>query len=206
MSDLYDRIDEIQGMVRILTSDVDYLRPKLGERSIQVQLSEAEEANRRFYVRAIFSLIEAVVEQHKRLLLDLAKRNIIILTSSVIGALSERAYVVNQNGTVGERKQYLQLKRKLRAVYRAAGEAFNQPLDTDFGDQGWQAFCEALDIRDRLTHPKTFDDCHVDEEALNTVDSGHTWFRNLNNEFVKVARKHRENNSWENTQSVDTRQ
>jgi hypothetical protein len=161
MGDLYNRIEEIQGMVRILTSDVDYLRSSLGERSIQVDLSEIEEANRRFYVRAIFSLIEEVVEQHKRLLLDLAEQNIITLSPGVNEALSERAYVVNQNGTVREREQYLQLERKLRAVYRAAGEAFHQSLDTDFGGQGWQTFRKALDIRDRLTHPKTFDNCHV---------------------------------------------
>jgi hypothetical protein len=41
------------------------------------------------------------------------------------------------------------------------GEAFHQSLDTDFGGQGWQTFRKALDIRDRLTHPETFDNCHV---------------------------------------------
>jgi hypothetical protein len=196
MSDLYDRIEEIQDMVRILTSDVDCLKPKLGERNISAELSKNEEANRRFYVRAVFSLIEAVVEQHKRLLLDLAKRKEVTLQKSVVEALSERSYFVKQNGKVGKRKQYLQLKLKLRAVYSAAGDVFNQTLSADYGDQGWQAFCGAIDIRDRLTHPKTFEDCHVGEEELETVDRGHKWFRDLNNEFVKVASKHRDNHKW----------
>lgn len=196
MSSLYNRIEEIQEMVKILTSDVEYLRPRLGERSIQVALSDSEESNRRFYIRAIFSLIEAVVEQHKRLLLDLADQNIISLGPVVIEALSERAYVIKRNGTVGDRKQYLQLERKLRAVYHAAGTAFGQTLSVNFGDQGWQSFGEALDICDRLTHPRIFDDCHVDEDALETVDQGHEWFRNLNNEFVRVASAHREDHNW----------
>ncbi len=196
MSSLYNRIEEIQEMVKILTSDVEYLRPRLGERSIQVALSDSEESNRRFYIRAIFSLIEAVVEQHKRLLLDLADQNMISLGPGVIEALSERAHVIKRNGTVGDRKQYLQLKRKLRAVYHVAGTAFGQTLSVNFGDQGWQSFGEALDIRDRLTHPKTFEDCHVDEDALETVDQGHEWFRNLNNEFVRVASAHREDHNW----------
>lgn len=183
-------------MVRVLTSDVEYLRPNLGERSIQIATSEAEEANRRFYVKAVFSLVEAVVEQHKRLLLDLAERNMVVLGSGVREVLSERVYVVNGNGSVREREQYLQLERKLRAVYRAAGKAFGQPFATTFGDQGWQSFREALDVRDRLTHPKTFEDCDVDEVALETVDQGHAWFRGLNNEFVRVARAHREDHHW----------
>ena len=78
----------------------------------------------------------------------------------------------------------------------AAGEVFGQPLAITFGDQGWQSFRQALDVRDRLTHPKTFEDCHVDEVALNTVEQGHTWFWGMNNEFVRVARAHREKHHW----------
>ncbi len=196
MSDLYNRIEEIQGMVRVLTADVDFLRPLLGERSIQAAVTEVKAANRRFYVRAVFSLIEAVVEQHKRLLLDLVVREMINLPPGVKEALAEKAYFVKENGTVGEREQYLQLERKLRAVYQAAAEAFEQPLQTTFGDHGWQSFQAALDIRDRLTHPKTFEDCDVDEGDLETVDQGHTWFRELNNEFVRAARAHRGNHHW----------
>jgi hypothetical protein len=181
VSDLYDRLEEIQGMVRILTSDVELLKPNLGDLSGQAVLREAEAANRRSYVRAVFSLIEAVIEQHKRLLLDLVARRIVELEQGVGEALSERTYFVRDNGTVGEREQYLQFERKLRAVYRVAGDAFGQSLSVTFGDQGWQSFRTALAVRDRLTHPKTYDDCIVDENALDAVDRGHKWFRDLNN-------------------------
>lgn len=59
MSSLYNRIEEIQEMVKILTSDVEYLRPRLGERSIQVALSDSEESNRRFYIRPKLSGFKA---------------------------------------------------------------------------------------------------------------------------------------------------
>lgn len=196
MSDLYNRIEEIQGMVRVLTSDMELLKSKLGDLSGQSALTESEAANRRFYVRAVFSLIEAIVEQHKRLLLDLVARGSITLGQGVQEALSEKVYVVKDNGTVGDREQYLQLQRKLRAVYRAAGEAFGQQLNVTFGDQGWESFCNALDIRDRLTHPKILSDCDVEGDDISTVSRGHDWFRGLNNEFVRVARLHRESGGW----------
>ena len=193
MADLYERLDEIQGMTRVLAGDVERLRPLVGE---DVAISDGEEANRRFYVRAVFALVEAVVEQHKRLLLDLAERGAIALATGVRQALSEQVPLVKDNGTVMYREQYLQLERKLRVVYRAAGEALGQPLAVSFGNAGWQSFRAALEVRDRITHPKTYEDCHVDGDALDTVNRGHDWFRALNDEFIRCAREHRQAHHW----------
>ncbi|HVN83008.1 MAG TPA: hypothetical protein VMW38_28760, partial [Terriglobia bacterium] len=78
-----------------------------------------------------------------------------------------------------------------------AGDVFGHSLDDNFRDQGWQSFQAALDVRDGLTHPKTFEDCHVDDDALETVDQGHAWFKDLHNEFVRVAHLHRNReHSW----------
>src|SRR5579864_8322422 len=126
MADLYNRLEEIQGMTRILSRDVELLQLHLGERVISAGVTNLEEANRRFYVRAVFALIEAVVEQHKRLLLDLAERGAIMLAPGVREVLSERIYVIKDNGDIADRGQYLQLQRKLRALYRAAGESLGQ--------------------------------------------------------------------------------
>jgi hypothetical protein len=40
MGDLYDQLEEPQGMTHTLDSDVDYLRPKLGPKNIQQELSD----------------------------------------------------------------------------------------------------------------------------------------------------------------------
>ena len=71
MSDLYERLEEIQEMTRMLEGDVALLQKMLGERSPTVEVTDSQYANRRSYVRATFALIEAVVEQHKQLLLAL---------------------------------------------------------------------------------------------------------------------------------------
>ena len=196
MSDLYDQIEELQGMARVLTDDVERLRPQLGSRDIQVAVTDNEEMARRLYVRSIFALIEALVEQHKRLLLKLADSRVITLMPGVQEALSERVYAVKDNGAVAGREQHLQLLRKLRAVYRAAGEGFGDPLAVQFGGAGWKAFQDATTMRDRLTHPKTFQDCQVSGVDLNTVDAAETWYRSLSNEWVRVARVHRAVHKW----------
>lgn len=196
MADLYNQLEELQGMARVLEADVERLRPRLGARNMQAAVIEEEEMSRRLYVRAVFALIEALVEQHKRLLLHLTSTNIIALPAGTAEALSERAFLVNDNGAVAEREQFLNLARKLRAVYRAAGEGFGEVLPNDFGGQGWASFREAIRVRDRLTHPRTFQDCHVDEDDLLQVDQAEAWYRLLNTEFVRVARAHRLAHPW----------
>lgn len=196
MSDLYDQLVELQDMARVLARDVESLRPRLGPRDIQAAVSPEEAAARRFYVRAVFSLFEALVEQHKRLLLHLAGNNVLALAPGISEALSERVYTVKDNGTVSEREQFLQFQRKLRAVYRSAGDAFGEPLAITFADQEWQCFQAAVAVRDRLTHPKTFEDCQVDDEALAIVDRAEAWYRTLNHEFVRLARAHRLQHRW----------
>ena len=196
MADLYDRLEEIQGMTRILGEDVTYLRPLLGELNIQVAPSTADESNRRSYVRAIFALIEAVVEQHKRLLLDLAERGSVSIAPAERLALSERTYVVKDNGAVVEKDQFLSFARKIKLVYRTAAVAFNQTLRVQVGGHHWDAFLKATQIRDRITHPKTFHECHPDEDDIAEVETSHDWFRTLSNEFVRVAREHRQAHQW----------
>src|SRR5262245_58032716 len=110
MSDLYDRLEEIQGMARTLIGDLKQLSQLLGDRSIQADVTDEQSANRRFYVRAVFALIEALVEQHKKLLLDLADRKVITLDHGVSMAFSEKIYVVRDNGAVSEREQYIQMQ------------------------------------------------------------------------------------------------
>lgn len=196
MADLYSRLEEIQGMTRTLIEDVESLLPDLGSRSISDEITDQEKINRRFYVRAIFALIEAVVEQHKQLLLELYKNNFIELKIGFKEALSEQDYFVSDNGNVVIREQYLQLKRKLRLVYKSAEDAFGIKLQIDYGGKGWETFQSALVIRNRTTHPKRYMDCEIDENALEIVESAQEWFREVNNEFVRIARLHRNNNHW----------
>jgi hypothetical protein len=196
MTDLYDRLEELQEVIHVLTRDVEQLRPLLGDRSIAAAVSPEEEANRRFYVRAIFALIEALVEQHKQLLLDLDESGKVSLNRDVRQALSERVSTFAENGTVSQREQYLRLQTKIRAICQTAGEAFGQRLHVSFGDQGWTLFREAVKMRDRITHPKSSQDCHVDEDNLKVVDQAHDWFRDLHNKFIRVACAHREQHGW----------
>jgi hypothetical protein len=95
--DLYDRLEELQSMTRLLIDDVTLLKPKVGE--LNPNATDQEKANRRFYVRAVFALVEAFVEQHRRLLLQLCESNRIELKEKTRKRLLEIREVFRDDGT-----------------------------------------------------------------------------------------------------------
>jgi uncharacterized protein YjhX (UPF0386 family) len=181
-------------MTHLLIDDVELLKPKVGE--LNPNVTNEEKANRRFYIRAVFALVEAFVEQHRRLLLELCESNRIELKEKTRKKLQEVKEVFREDGTIEEQAQYLQVFDKIKEVYKAAEAGFGQPLRVSFGDSGWATFRVAMGIRNRVTHPKNVDDCWILEDALKTVNDASEWFKELQNEFVRVAREHRTANGW----------
>ena len=192
--DVFLRLEELQHVTRLLIDDVVMLRPKLGEMKPDPTLEEA--ANRRFYIRAVFALAEAFVEQHRLLLLELCAARRIELSKNTRKKLSEIREVLGDDGELVVKKQYLQIFEKIKEVYKAAACGFEQKLTVTFGDVRWTNFKAAMEVRDRITHPKKVEDCWIFDDALRSVTDAYDWFRLLQNEFVRMARKHRTEHGW----------
>jgi hypothetical protein len=133
---------------------------------------------RRQYVRAVFALIEAVAEQHRSLLVDLRESGVISLESGMARNLAPR----HRQGLSAE---------GLSSVFKAATAAFGQSIDVALPPLN-----DAKRVRNRLTHPKSFEDCQVSVLDLDKVQETEKWFRELNNEFVRVAKGHRSAHGW----------
>ena len=190
--DLYNDLEELQGMTRLLIDDVNLLRPKIGER--KPEPSDEEKAYRRFYVRAVFALVEAFVEQHRRLVTHLCEAGKIVLTQNKLNRLREIKQILDESGAVVEAPNYLRIFDKIKCVYNAAATGFHSPLTVTFGDDHWEEFQEAMEIRNQITHPKNVEDCWILDLSLQKVIAAHEWFKTLQNDFVRIAREHRERN------------
>ena len=113
-------------MTRLLIDDVGRLQGELG--AGVPDPSDAQKTNRRFYIRAVFALVEAFVEQHRRLLLDLVDVQEIALDENTITRLQEIRIIPHPDGRVEQRTQYLQIFEKIKLVYTAAGVGFGEAL------------------------------------------------------------------------------
>lgn len=169
------------------------LRPKIGEGNPDP--SDDEQAYRRFYVRAVFALMEAFVEQHRRLVIHLCDAGKIELSENKLTQLRQIKRILDTGGSVvREEPSYTRIFDKIKEVYKAAAAGFGSPLMVTFGDDHWREFKEAMEIRNQITHPKNMEACWIFEPSLRRVIAAHDWFRALQNDFVKIAREHRERN------------
>jgi hypothetical protein len=62
------------------------------------------------------------------------------------------------------------------AAFAAAG-GYANPLVASGED--WKAFCLALAIRHRITHPRSHVDCHVSADDFGVVQRAHHWYQGL---------------------------
>jgi len=168
MYDLYGRLEQVQGVSRVLSRDVRQLEKLFGQ-PYPVEIDGGPAGVRRHYVRAAFALIEAVVEQHRVLLLELSEAHIVSLDQGIAKRLRKRQT----------------LREKIQDVYGAAGSAFGQAIELDL-----KPLAEAKNVGDRLTHPKSYKECSVFLPDIDKVKKGEEWFRALNNRFVRAAKQH----------------
>lgn len=183
MGTLPDRLDELYSITQTFVRDVDCFRERCNI-SQPVEIDGDDSAVHRAYVRAVFALIEGLLHQHINLLLDLSSARIVQLDTNTLDRLREE-------------KTFMSLKEKVKVVYKAAGAAFNEEFHLDFSTSGWRAFGEAIKLRNRITHPKSFLECGIQVWDVEIVEEAEKWFRGMHNEYVRLARTHREATRWE---------
>lgn len=156
----------------MLRGDARQLERQLGQRS-PMEYNHAAGGVHRSFVRAVLALIEAVAGQHKCLLLDLAEVGVISLDEEVARTLSGKS-------------GHLFLRKTIQAVYSVAADVFEQTID--LGGDGWLALESATEIRNRITHPKSVEQCQVRWPDLDVVKNVESWFRDvLKGGFVRAV-------------------
>ena len=90
-------------------------------------------------------------------------------------ALSNISYEIKQNGKLVIKTPRIRFENRVMFVIKL--------LDRTVGGQtrlkeidGWKEFHDAIEIRNRVTHPKTKDDLSVSQEDYDTVIKGLQWF------------------------------
>jgi hypothetical protein len=85
---------------------------------------------------------------------------------------------LNERGKV----EWRPAKHKTQAAIRFALDLVGRGLvgkqrQVNYGDGGWEALKKAIDVRDRLVHPKVSEDVNVSDAELKLVRRAHKWFK-----------------------------
>ena len=118
---------------------------------------------RRVFVRAVIALIEGQNYQLKLITLEACKHKQVSFSNADLALLKDEKFV--------------SLKDNLKFSFKTFALAFDldYKLAIGVGDR-WKSFITAIEIRNRLTHPKTVDQVLVTDKDLEEVKKAHDWF------------------------------
>lgn len=131
------------------------------------------QAARRDVVRASLAAIEGitwVAREHVRISLDHLDQ----LTAVADLAMQERSYTVSETGQLIERVAGLPLLITIRLVV-AQAKIISPEIAVEFSRKGWSDLRRAIQIRNRITHPKPDNDLAISDSDLSVVESGLSW-------------------------------
>lgn len=130
---------------------------------------------RRAAIRAVFAAVEGYLWSLKQ---DIASAAEYRLGAAEMALLREERYVVGRGGEAETKRLLLNLKDSIRFTV-AMTRKLHAESNVGLGDAGWQSLIDSLDVRHRITHPKSAAALDVSDEELNTALDGLLWFLGL---------------------------
>lgn len=172
-----DAINELVAITKLFAEDLTKMRRYLKPDSTRAQFW------RRMYVRTFFAEVEAIAYQLKQMALHIWGRNKvelagagIELTDADIAQLNEDEYMPAHEGEPAVRTKRLDFKENLKFAFSWFTMINRAQFTLQVQSPGWNSFLRALQIRDRLTHPKSVADLTITDAELAIIEKGVQWF------------------------------
>jgi len=180
---------ELIECIEILAADAD-------ESWRQMQATGSDLAKRHF-VRAVFAWIDALSYLFRQAALSkIADGPLTPETIPTLLALQERTYTINEKGVVTPTLLKAPTSSMLLFSLKTFAESQGLSLGFDKGGQNWQAYVQALAIRDRITHPKKPSDVHLSDKDIDLVEEAKGMILGylevvLNPDLIAIINAHR---------------
>lgn len=130
-------------------------------------------AERRNLVRSTLAGIEGLVWIARESVRD-SLETLDELTPLASMALREQTYMIANNGDIIEQIRFVTLPAMIQLVCRQAARIVPD-LNVRFDSVGWSQLKKAIEIRNRVTHPKSLEDLTITESDLAILSSGFSW-------------------------------
>jgi hypothetical protein len=137
--------------------------------------SADSQTNRRLYVRSLITVIDGTTFR--------LKLQVAILESELEGIdyeyLLERTPKYNSSGVLSFRPKLVRPDTDLAYALSMYTLLHWPSYVIDLTSKGWTSFAHVLDVRNRITHPKSFQDFFVSDEDMTHATHLEEWFISL---------------------------
>lgn len=167
--------DPIDSAIDDLASDLERARSMLQQDDTQFC--------RRMYVRSLFAYLEGFTYWMRQNAIEI---DLIVSRRSGFGAVDwERHFLLHEEfptitgtGKVEKTRQRVPFKNRFAFSIRAYFDIV-KCKDNLFSHDGWRQIQKAVEVRDRLTHPKRSAHLVVSDIDLKSCREGYVWFTQL---------------------------
>lgn len=148
-----------------------------------------DQFTKRMLVRVSFSLIEAFLNVLRGRILDSLKHEEYDFSKNDMRILLEGDYTASEDGKVIIAMKYPAVEKALPRIIKMLAETRGYPPIIKDVTEIPDYFSKAKDVRDRLTHPKKYEDLMISDEETQYAAKSLQWFLKLH-AWTAEAEKH----------------
>ncbi|MCC7113679.1 MAG: hypothetical protein IT520_04755 [Burkholderiales bacterium] len=162
-------LDELLDMNTLLREDINCLLDKFDS-------DWASQTFRRLVVRACWSHIEAVVFGLKQISLTAQNLGSGDISGKTRAFLEERQIVVNTVGDATIISVRADTIKNVKLTLKLAARLFDVSWQPQFSGSEWPLFRESVQIRHRITHPKSLKELEITDDEYDSHKTAYLWF------------------------------
>jgi hypothetical protein len=158
----------IEKITEILAKDLVFIEAHLG--------NDPDGFWARTLIKTVGSYVEAEVFLLKQELLRFCEREKIEINPEVDLFLNNRKFELGSNGKLKERIHQARVRDEVKFIFNQISMFKGQEQVAGFEIDGWNKLISTIEVRNRLTHPKSIDDLKVSEQEIKDSDDAFSWF------------------------------
>jgi hypothetical protein len=157
------------------------LHNELARLSKLIKLESGKSELKRNYIRTFFSMVEAISYSTRQILLNKHDQNQIELSNEEIYLLKEKSIEIDSSGNIKTKDRYFNFESFFKFTYITyAKHLKKESLYKDLiSDNRYNCFKDALEIRNRITHPKGPESILVSKMEYDNICKAHDWYHNF---------------------------
>ena len=144
----------------------------------------SEDFVKRSVVRSYFALVEGSLFQLKQVAVQ-GNSYYQVLDQFELGFLQERSVFVAENGVVKTKSSQISLVPNLLFTANSLIKVFNLNYTLIKGT-GYEAFKDAIKIRDKITHPKSKSDITLSTQEILKIGDANIWYRDIFTDLINL--------------------
>lgn len=153
-----------------------------------LNVDSSDQLKRRTLVRTLFAMIEGVLYVFKQFVLVQHEHGSLELSPAEYALLTEESYDLRENGRIRTSSKFIKLTTNLKFSFSIFAEKLvGQQFEIDTNTQDWANVVRAVEVRNRLMHPKSEADLQVSDLELDYIKTTAHWFNNHFQQLISAS-------------------